>query len=137
MTTPGSWTDFQTEQPQLEQGRGSKSTSDIRTWVKEVLQEPAVPFDMSNLTRLTDIRALHSADNCARIEVLACASAKQNRRSPCERSQEFVLHDTTNTPYTLKIRKEDYDAGHIRIGDVVYAGRELFWLPPEAVCSPR
>lgn len=125
--------DLQTKQPHLEQVRESKSTSDIRTWVKEVLQEPVFPFKTSNLTRLTDIRALHSADNRQRIEVLACVTSKQNSRSPFERDQEFVLHDTTDAPYTLKIRKEDYDVSHLRIGDIVYAGRELFWLAPEVV----
>lgn len=128
-------TDLQAEKSQREQVRESKSTSDIRTWVKEVLQEPVFPFKTSNLTRLTDIRALHSADNRQRIEVLACVTSKQNSPSAFERVREFVLHDETNTPYTLKIRKEDYDVSHIRIGDIVYTGRELFWLAPEAVCS--
>jgi hypothetical protein len=117
-------TDLQTEQPQREQVRGSKSTSDIRTWVKEVLQEPAFPFKTSSLTQLGDIRARHSANNRTRIEVLACVTSKQNRRSPFERVREFILQDATNTPYTLKSRKEDYDAGHIRIGDIVSAGRK-------------
>ncbi|TKA56160.1 hypothetical protein B0A53_01450 [Rhodotorula sp. CCFEE 5036] len=125
MAMPGSWTDLQTEQPQLEQVRGSKSTSDIRTWVKEVLQEPAFPFKTSSLTQLGDIRARHSANNRTRIEVLACVTSKQNRRSPFERVREFILQDATNRPYTLKSRKEDYDAGHIRIGDIVSAALEI------------
>lgn len=68
-----------------------------------MLQEPVFPFKTSNLTRLTDIRALHSADSRERMEVLACVTSKQNSRSPFERVQEFVLHDTTDAPYTLKI----------------------------------